>query len=186
MDEASDRLALRVGAATVSFRAWDGDRRPFYHFALLVPGDRFRAAHAWTRDRVELLSSPHDPGCTVFAFDAWEAEACYFHDPAGNIVELIAHHGVGDTDDPDAPFSPRELIGVSEIGIVTPGLAETAARLERDLGVRLWDGSVEEDGPGLAFVGRKAHTLILARVGRGWLPTGRPAEVHPVQITLTS
>ena len=27
----------------------------------------------------------------------------------------------------------------------------------------------------------KARTLILAPPGRGWMPTGRPAERHPVE-----
>ena len=36
----------------------------------------------------------------------------------------------------------------------------------------------------LAFVGEKARTLILCRAGRPWLPTGRPAEAHPVEVVL--
>ena len=35
------------------------------------------------------------------------------------------------------------------------------------------------------FVGEKARTLILAPPGRGWLPTGRPAEPHPVEARLS-
>jgi hypothetical protein len=35
------------------------------------------------------------------------------------------------------------------------------------------------------FVGRRAHTLVLAQTGRGWLPTDRPAEPHPVEVTLS-
>ena len=36
----------------------------------------------------------------------------------------------------------------------------------------------------LGFVGEKGRTLILAPPGRGWLPTGRPAEAHPVELVL--
>lgn len=32
--------------------------RPFHHFALLVPGDRFDAAHAWLAARADLLCEP--------------------------------------------------------------------------------------------------------------------------------
>ena len=67
---------------------------PFHHFALLVPGDRFDAARAWLGERVEPLA--RDDGETVFPFDFWDARAAYFHDPAGNIVELIAHAGVAE------------------------------------------------------------------------------------------
>ena len=68
---------------------------PFYHFALLVPGDRFDAALAWARERVELLPD-RETGEVVFDFTNWDARAVYFHDPAGNIVELIAHRGIGE------------------------------------------------------------------------------------------
>ena len=50
-------------------------------------------------------------------------------------------------------------------------------------GSEVWDGTVEGEGR-LAFVGAKARTLILCRAGRPWLPTGRPAEAHPVEVTL--
>ena len=55
---------------------------PYYHFALLVPGDRFDAALAWARDRVELLPD-RETGEVVFDFANWDAMAIYFHDPGG-------------------------------------------------------------------------------------------------------
>jgi hypothetical protein len=36
----------------------------------------------------------------------------------------------------------------------------------------------------LAFVGERGRTLILAPPGRGWMPTGKPAERHPVEAEL--
>jgi hypothetical protein len=163
--------AVRIGETLLRFEPADGE--PFYHFALLVPGDRFDVALAWAQERVELLGE-------VFDFDNWNAHAVYFHDPAGNIVELIAHHGLeeeGGTGD----FRAQELVGFSELGIVGDP-PELLRRLEPE-GLELWDGSV--DGlERLAFVGEKGRTLILAPPGRGWLPTGRPAEPHPAELVL--
>jgi len=48
----------------------------------------------------------------------------------------------------------------------------------------LWQGTVEEEDR-LAFVGEPGRTLILAPPGRGWLPTGRPAQQHPVEAVLS-
>jgi len=167
---------VEVGESTLSFRATPGE--PFYHVALLVPGNRFEPALAWTEARVALLPE-RESGEVVFDFTFWDARACYFHDPAGTIVELIAHRGIGEAET-QGPFRPDELLGLSEIGIVGDPPAD-AAVLERELGLELWDGSVEGERS-LAFVGEQARTLILCRAGRPWLPTGRPAEPHPVDV----
>jgi hypothetical protein len=163
-----DGNAIVVGETRLRFRVEDGGA--FYHFALLVPGDRFDAALAWAQERVELLGD-------VFDFENWNAHAVYFHDPAGNIVELIAHHGLEESGREGA-FAATELLGFSELGVVgdRPSLL-----LELEgLGLRLWDGSIEGRDR-LAFVGERGRTFILAPVGRGWLPTDRPAEQHPVE-----
>jgi catechol 2,3-dioxygenase-like lactoylglutathione lyase family enzyme len=154
------RFALEAGGA-------------FYHFALLVPGDRFDAALDWAQERVELLGD-------VFEFENWDAKAVYFHDPAGNIVELIAHRGL-EENGRSGPFVGEELVGFSELGIVgdPPSLL---SQLEAQ-GLELWSGTVDEPDR-LAFVGEKGRTLILAPPGRGWLPTDRPAEPHPVEYVL--
>lgn len=150
----------------------------FYHVALLLPGDRFAVAREWAEARVELLPDPVS-GEVVFDFSSWDALACYFQDPAGNIVELIAHAGIGESGRA-GPFDAGELLGLSELGLVgdLPRLADGLRTLE----LEVWDGSVGEGE--LAFVGERARTLILAPPGRGWLPTGRPAEVHPVEVTV--
>lgn len=166
-----DGDAVVVGETRLRFRVEAGGA--FHHFALLVPGDRFAAALAWARGRVELLGD-------VFDFQAWNACAVYFHDPAGSIVELIAHRGIAENRR-SGEFAADELAGLSELGLVGDPL-ELLRRLER-IGLELWDGEVE--GPGrLGFVGEQGRTFILAPPGRGWLPTGRPAEPHPVEAVL--
>lgn len=168
--------AVRIGTSRLAFTETDGE--PFYHFAFLVPGNRFEAAYAWLGERAPVLAG------RAFDFEFLDARACYFHDPAQNIVELIAHRGIGDVPAATGDFSAAELIGISEIGLVTADMAGTAEALDARLGLSLWSGDVTPPDS-LAFIGRQAHTLILAAPGRGWLPMGRPAEVHPVQVTLT-
>ena len=178
----SERLGLegvKVGETELAFVAGPGE--PFYHFALLVPGNRFDAALDWIQQRAELLSDP-ETGEVLFDFDNWDALACYFHDPAGNIVELIAHRGI-DESEQDGAFTAAELVGVSELGLV--GEKRELATALRELGVEKWDGALEEAGR-LAFVGEKARTFILSAPGRGWLPTGRPAEAHPAEVEVRS
>jgi catechol-2,3-dioxygenase len=177
-ETAAERLTLTVGHTTVELAAARDDRRPFYHFALLVPGDRFAAAIDWlTGCGVTLLPGPATAE-TVFDFAAWDAQACYFEDPAGNVVELIAHRGV-EEQGATGRFSPSELVGVSEIGLVVEDLPGAAETLASGLGLRVWDRTGD-----LAFVGRQAHTLILTAGGRWWMPTRRPGEVHPLEVAV--
>ena len=177
---ASGDVSFGIGETTVEFVPDSGE--PFYHFALLVPGDRFEAALEWVEARLQLLPDP-DSRDVVFDFDNWSARACYFEDPAGNVVELIAHAGIGDNGVEDA-FRPHELLGLSELGLVGDPAAMYRA-LASGLGLELWDGTVENPGR-LAFVGERARTLILSPPGRGWLPTGRPAAPCPVDALLTT
>jgi hypothetical protein len=171
-------LDVRVGGARLRFAEAPDAEAPFYHLALLVPGDRFAAARAWLDGQVALL--PGARGNAVFDFPAWDAEACYCHDPAGSILELIAHRGIAEGGR-GGLFSGRELAGISEIGLVCEDRVALAGRLARELGVEVWDG---DPAGSLAFAGRRAHTLILAPPGRGWLPTGRPAMPSLVRATL--
>lgn len=172
-------IAFEVGESRLGFLPASGS--PFYHVAFLGPGDRFDAMFDWVCNHVELLPNT-ETGDVVFDFTNWHARAVYFHDPARNIVELIAHRGIGETGAIGA-FTASELVGISEVGLVDDPPA-LAALLGRVLGLELWDGTATGEGR-LAFVGEKARTLILCRAGRPWLPTGRPAEAHPVEIVLS-
>jgi hypothetical protein len=142
---------IETGETELEFVA--GEAEPFYHFAFLAPPTRFD----------ELAASKE-----VFDFEAWDARAFYFHDPAENIVEVIAHNGIDE-------------FGLSELGLV--GDTRAMATELRQVGLELWDGTLEEECR-LAFVGERGRTLILAPPGRGWMPTGRPAERHPVEAEL--
>ncbi|HYY33609.1 MAG TPA: hypothetical protein VE693_08545 [Gaiellaceae bacterium] len=168
---------VRADGTVLEFVPVD-DGEPFYHFALRVPRNRFDAAREWLRGHTELLPDP-ETGEEVFPFDNWNAEACYGLDPAGNIVELIAHHELPEQTPGGGPFVSQELLGMCELGVVGPDTRAMAFALE-PFGIRLWDGELE---PGrLAFMGGRDGVLILTPTGRGWLPTGRPAEPHPVDV----
>lgn len=158
--------AFAAGPDVLAFRGSDGE--PFYHFALLV-GD-LAAARGRLEGLVALLPWQGD---VLVDFPAWDAHAIYFHDPVGNVVELIEH----------GPAGADAVLGISEIGVVADDPQAAVAEWEAR-GLPLWDGGIAADGTGLAFLGRKAHTLIVAPTGRGWLPTGRPAEAHPVEVEL--
>jgi hypothetical protein len=170
---------LAFSAAGAADRPPGTSGEPFYHFAILVPGDRFAAALAWARDRVELLEI-FNSGEMVIRFENWRADACYFHDPAQNIVELIAHAEIG-ASGARGPFRATELLGLAEIGLV--GARVPVATALADLGLKIFQGSVDPVER-LAFVGQPSAALILTEAGGGWLPRGRPAQAWPAQVRL--
>jgi catechol 2,3-dioxygenase-like lactoylglutathione lyase family enzyme len=162
---------VRIGQTTLEF-APAADAGVFYHFALRAPSSRFAAARDWAAGRAEILDETR--------FENWNAEACYFEDPAGNIVELIAHGDLPE-EGSEGPFRASELLGICELGLVGPDTPSMAAALA-SVGIELSDGSL---APGsLAFMGARDGVLILCPVGRGWMPTGRPAGPHPVEATV--
>ena len=175
-----DAASFAAGPARLSFRDGASGTRPYYHFALLVPGNRFDAALEWAAAAAPPLPYQGDPRVR---FDDWDAEACYVHDPAGNIVELIAHHGVAGSSCTGA-FEVSELRGISEIGLVLAAPVPAIGALER-AGLPMWAGDAPAQGEVFAFVGRKAHTAIVSSEGHPWLPTSRPAEIHPLTATVT-
>ncbi len=181
-DVGEDLLVLRTGSAVARFsEAPAASEAPFYHCALLIPGNRFDAAYTWLGARTHLLPDP-DTADTTFEFDNWDAVACYCLDPSGNIIEVIAHRGISETST-EGSFTAPEFVDFSEVGLVVPDKVQSVAVLEQHMGLSVLDGEISDPNR-LVFVGERARTLILSPPGRGWLPTGRPAEAHPVEITI--
>lgn len=169
---ADGSVAVRAGGTDVGFDAASADDEPFHHFAVRIPRNRFDAARRWLEERAGLLAE-RDTGRTTFRFASWNADACYAHDPAGNVVELIAHHELPDESARTGPFSARELIALCEVGVVGDDVPAMGRALI-DAGVELWDGSLT-DPDGIAFMGGRDGVLILSRTGRPWMPARRGA-----------
>jgi hypothetical protein len=179
LDDVAGFYGGRVGITGIEFEPVEG-ARPFYHFALRVPKNRFGAGRDWLAGRSPLLSGPS--GETRFEFDFWDAQACYALDPAGNILELVAHRRLPEESAVEGSFSPEELIGMCELGLVVSSRS-TGAEALAPLGIELSSGTLDEPG-GLAFTGGLDGMLILSEPGRGWIPIDLPAEPWPVDVTV--
>ena len=93
--------ALPGGDRRVTSR-WESPRsssRPPRHALLPLRAPRSRRPlRRGSRVGPRACRAPSRPetGELVFDFTNWDARAFYFHDPAGSIVELIAHRGIGE------------------------------------------------------------------------------------------
>lgn len=168
--------AYQVGHTRLIFHH-DSQWQSFYHFAFLVPALRFAAARDWLAARCPLLSDAS--GQTHFHFEAWNAEAVYFADPAGNIGELIARHDLPSTSGDS--FEAAQILGVNEIGVVVEDVQGMVDPLRQHYGLTPYLGRSYDD---FTAVGDAEGLLIVAQTARPWLPTGQPAQSAPVQARL--
>jgi len=169
--DGGDATEVRLRDSTIRFeRAAPGlDAR--YHFAVNVPGGSIQAAVAWLQERQEPLTFDGDPVRTDVG-----TGCVYFLDAAGNVVELIASPHI----DGDGPFGPRSLIEIAEVGIAAAEPAATCAALEEVFGEGIYWGG----GPDslLAAVGDRHAVVIVAPIGRGWIPVDLTARPLPTEI----
>ena len=178
-DGSAVEVVLRRSAIRFEPAAEGKDAR--YHFAINVPRGSIEAAAAWLDGRHQLLEFHGDPdveeGATIVQGDRGSA-AFYFLDAVGNVVELIANPLLDDV--PEEKFGPGSLLEIAEIGVATADTAATRAAVEEVFGAEvLWGG---REGWLLTAIGDDHGVVIVAPVGRGWIPVGLPAQPLPTTI----
>jgi catechol-2,3-dioxygenase len=168
-------LELRVGTTVLRFVqapvGWQG----FYHFAFNIPENQLSEASAWLQQRVPLIADRS--GNSRFRSESWNAEQIYFYDPAGNIGELIARHGLANaTSD---PFGAQHLLNVSEIGLAVDDVPRAAGGLRKQFGIETYLEASDTFTP----LGDEHGLLIVVQQGRIWFPdTGKAAVPAAVVI----
>ncbi len=175
--QAGDTLVIQAGATRLSFTPASPGTRPVYHFAFNIAENLFEEGRVWLASRTPLLRRGEQE---VFDFEVWNAHACYFADPAGNILELIARHSLPNA--APGPFGPEHLLRVSEIGLPGPSVAHVVDALAAGLGLMIYSGDREH----FAAVGDERGLFIVVPEGRLWLPDDRvPAAAYPVRATIS-
>lgn len=176
-------VTVRVGRSNLVFSPASDGAEPAYHFAVNVPEHRFEAAQSWLADRVGLVAD--EAGDVAHYFDFMNAHAVYARDPAGNVVELVARHGLddaGNTDtDVDGPFSGEECLGLSEVGLPVTDVEAALDTLESTVGVDAWPESDETFG----IAGDDHGMFIVVPLGREWFPTDLAARAFPLDVRVS-
>lgn len=166
-------FTVQTGESRLAFLRTQGLEEPFYHFAFNIPENQIEDAARWVQERTPLISREEQ---TIFHLESWNSQAIYFHDPAGNIVELIARHHLRNAS--TSPFSVNSILSISEIGVVVENVQLFSEQLQRELNLSLWKGNNED----FAAVGDEEGLFIVVQAGRPWFPTDRPAESFPVSV----
>jgi catechol-2,3-dioxygenase len=156
------RAVLLAGHSLLEFTP--GPHPGIAHFAFNVaPGalDLWEARLLAASPPVELLRDAS--ARSRFQFASWAAEALYFRDCDGHLVELIAREQA------PPPGSSSAIAGISEFGMAVPDVGEAAGQLQSSLGLEPY-GAPSDD---FCALGDPRGLLILVRAGRPWFPEGR-------------
>jgi len=170
-------LRVKAGKSEILFVQALPDFDGGYHFAFDIPENQYHSAKQWISDRIPLLKDK--TGREDFNSESWNSDSMYFSDPAGNILEFIARHNLGNAVDHD--FDASQILHVSEIGLPSENVLGLAKELCTQLGL-----SVFKQEPNETFtpVGDDHGLLILPVRDRIWMPdSGVPAKMLPVKVT---
>jgi catechol 2,3-dioxygenase-like lactoylglutathione lyase family enzyme len=163
-------ITVQAGSTAIVFDAVD-ENEPFYHFAFNIPENKLAAAKQWLKPRCPLIKRPN--GLDEYDFASWNANAIYFLDPAGNILEFIARHDLKNAS--AGEFTEKDILYASEIALVVDDVAATIAAAERELQMKTFAHSASTE---FAAVGTDQRLLIIVKRGRPWnAGLGKVADV---------
>ncbi|HSP23302.1 MAG TPA: serine hydrolase [Planococcus sp. (in: firmicutes)] len=171
--EDSGSFTLAIGSSTLVFK--ESERKAVYHFAFNIPGNQFTLAKSWAASRVTLN---RQEGMDEVYYANFNADAFYFQDPAGNVVEFIGRRNVDRMGD----FTIDSLLNISEVSITTPYVERVGELLEgMDIPVR---GNKGIEAKALNFLGQDDAFLLLVAPKRVWYFSKQKSEVYPLAIEL--
>ena len=172
----SSALEVEVGESVLVFKQAWSDFDGAYHFAFNIPENQYEAAKQWIRSRVSLLRDK--TGKEDFESKSWNSTSLYFLDAAGNVLEFIARHNLGNAANED--FDSRQILNISEIGLPSEDVIDLANELCSRLEVSVFKQELNET---FTPVGDDNGLLILPIKDRVWMPdSGVPARLLPVQV----
>ncbi len=179
-DESRESFQIKAGTSVLEFTEKDVKGKPYYHFAFNIPSNQFQEAKEWLKGKTELLL---EDGEDEADFSFWPAHSCYFEDPAGNIVELVARYKENPVS--ESTFSVNNILNISEIGLVVQNAARVGEQLAA-IGIVDSEGEPVTNSSSLNFMQdhKNGVFIILTGTGRRWLFSEKKSEIFPLTITL--
>jgi hypothetical protein len=171
----ADRIIIKAGGSRLIFRI-DKSSKPVYHFAFNIPPNQLNEGLQFIKQRAEIIQLPDRQ--EVADFSNWNAEAFYFFDNNGNILEFIARHDLNIKG--KEKFSGASLLSISEIALVTSDVKATAAALQAETGITPYEKQPLLENFGA--LGDSDGLLILSAENRNWYPTEIPAFKFPCRV----
>lgn len=183
IEDDSKSISLKIGSSTLKFVKNSEKSRPIYHFAFNIPENKLNEVIKWCANRsIELIEE--NDAIVIADFEEWNANAVYFFDNNGNILEFIARHDLNNST--TEPFNSRQILNISEIGIVSNKPVEFGQQLIEEYGLSLFKRNKDDNSGMFTAIGDDNGLLIIVKTNRNWYPTEIPAKTNWTKIRLTN
>lgn len=168
-----DSFTIQCGESTLTFI--HSDVPAAYHFAFNIYGNQMASAKDWLAGRVFLNL---EDGKDEHYYKSFDADAIYFEDPAGNVVEFIGRRyrkTIGD-------FTTSSVLDISEVSITTPFVTDTAKKIAKHGIQSRNDNPIKSES--LNFLGAEDSFIILVPPNRRWYFSRKMSITCPLEIEL--
>ena len=149
-----------------------------HHFAFNIPENKLDEAIEWCKNKVGLIVIEDQN--VIANFETWNANAVYFYDNNGNLLEFIARHDLDNTATEN--FSSKSILNISEIGIVTENPLELGNQLIEKHALEFFSKNNNSDV--FSALGNDEGLLIIVKPNRNWYPTQTPSQSNPTEIRI--
>ena len=176
INDAKNEFTVKAGESSLTFVEHDSSE-PFYHFAFDIPGTAMDASIQWLDSIGVSINRLPNQDYKIYS-QSWNSTSIYFYDPAGKVVEFIARHNLAYPS--SSHFSGKDLISISEIGLVVTDVPKVMEVLKTELQLE----SYKENTDKFAAVGDEKGLFILSAYNRVWLGSDKKAKIFKTEITL--
>ncbi|OMQ13149.1 VOC family protein [[Flexibacter] sp. ATCC 35103] len=177
IEKHSDSVSIQAGNSILKF-VENPNLNSIYHFAFNIPENKLNEAIEWCKSKVDLIFIEDQK--VITNFENWNANAIYFYDNNGNLLEFIARHDLNNSE--TEKFNSKAILNISEIGIVNENPLELGKQLivEHDLKFFSKNNNTEL----FAAVGDDEGLLIMVQPNRNWYPTQTPSESNKTEVRI--
>lgn len=173
----SKSISIQVGNSILKFIE-KNNFESIYHFAFNISQNKLEEAIAWAKNKVGLLVI--EDKNVIARFENWNANAIYFYDNNGNLLEFIARHDLNNAQ--LTPFNSKSILNISEIGIVNENPLELAQQLIEKYGLEFFTKNPNSEL--FSALGNDEGLLIIVKPNRNWYPTQIPAESNKTAVQI--
>ncbi len=178
VSEGEKFFSISAGPSTLRFVQDDTVKNPFYHFAFNIPQNKIEEAHGLMSQKTKLTKRMNSE--EIIYLPNFNAHSIFFEDPCRNIVEFIARHDL--KNDQQQHFDIKDLINISEIGLVTDDVLAVSDELNTKLNVSAYNTPGENFSP----IGAEDGLIIIVKKGRIWLMSeNQEANIFPVKLKVS-